>query len=111
MPLAFGFGSVFLSRYFFFFFAWSRKVQAAAEEISLGLKPPSHAFDGCKPVCLLSVGIACSFFYPPIFPRLAPFLFSAGVATWTVAIPPDVIKSRWQTAAEGTYSGLGDVLR
>lgn len=37
--------------------------------------------------------------------------FSAGMATWAVAIPPDVIKSRWQTAAEGTYSGLGDVLR
>ncbi|CAM9690761.1 unnamed protein product [Ectocarpus sp. 12 AP-2014] len=35
----------------------------------------------------------------------------AGMATWAVAIPPDVIKSRWQTAAEGTYSGLGDVLR
>jgi len=34
-----------------------------------------------------------------------------GMATWAVAIPPDVIKSRWQTAAEGTYSGLGDVLR
>ncbi|CAM9143832.1 unnamed protein product, partial [Ectocarpus sp. 6 AP-2014] len=35
----------------------------------------------------------------------------AGMATWAVAIPPDVIKSRWQTAAEGTYSNLGDVLR
>eukprot|EP00903_Cladosiphon_okamuranus_P016166 g14919.t1 len=35
----------------------------------------------------------------------------AGMATWAIAIPPDVIKSRWQTAPEGTYSGLGDVLR
>lgn len=35
----------------------------------------------------------------------------AGMATWAVAIPPDVIKSRWQTAPEGTYTGLADVLR
>jgi len=33
----------------------------------------------------------------------------AGVANWTVAIPPDVLKSRLQTAPEGTYSGLMDV--
>ena len=39
------------------------------------------------------------------------FFCLSGMATWAVAIPPDVIKSRWQTAAEGTYSGLGDVLR
>lgn len=32
----------------------------------------------------------------------------AGVANWTVAIPPDVIKSRLQTAAPGTYSGTMD---
>jgi solute carrier family 25 carnitine/acylcarnitine transporter 20/29 len=30
----------------------------------------------------------------------------AGVACWSVAIPPDVIKSRWQTAPEGKYRGL-----
>lgn len=43
---------------------------------------------------------------------LFTFFYSfSGMATWAVAIPPDVIKSRWQTAAEGTYSGLGDVLR
>lgn len=29
-----------------------------------------------------------------------------GVACWSVAIPPDVIKSRWQTAPEGQYRGL-----
>lgn len=48
-----------------------------------------------------------------IGPSLDDFflLCSPGMATWAVAIPPDVIKSRWQTAAEGTYSGLGDVLR
>ncbi|KAJ1972169.1 carnitine transporter, partial [Dimargaris verticillata] len=33
----------------------------------------------------------------------------AGMANWTVAIPPDVIKSRFQTAPEGTYRGLRDV--
>lgn len=33
----------------------------------------------------------------------------AGVANWTVAIPPDVLKSRLQAAPEGTYKGLGDV--
>jgi len=32
----------------------------------------------------------------------------AGVANWTVAIPPDVIKSRLQTAPPGTYSGTID---
>jgi solute carrier family 25 carnitine/acylcarnitine transporter 20/29 len=30
----------------------------------------------------------------------------AGMACWAVAIPPDVIKSRWQTAPEGKYRGL-----
>jgi solute carrier family 25 carnitine/acylcarnitine transporter 20/29 len=39
------------------------------------------------------------------------FLFAgmAGVANWTVSIPPDVLKSRLQAAPEGTYKGLGDV--
>ena len=35
----------------------------------------------------------------------------AGVAMWTIAIPPDVLKSRLQSAPAGTYSGIGDVLR
>ena len=30
----------------------------------------------------------------------------AGVECWSVAIPPDVMKSRWQTAPEGKYRGL-----
>jgi len=30
----------------------------------------------------------------------------AGVANWVVAIPPDVIKSRIQTAPNGTYNGV-----
>lgn len=30
----------------------------------------------------------------------------AGMACWGVAIPPDVLKSRYQTAPEGTYRGL-----
>ncbi|KAL8280928.1 hypothetical protein RQP46_006607 [Phenoliferia psychrophenolica] len=32
----------------------------------------------------------------------------AGVAMWTIAIPPDVIKSRLQGAPEGTYKGFVD---
>jgi len=35
----------------------------------------------------------------------------AGIANWVVAIPPDVLKSRFQTAPAGKYSGVGDVLR
>mmetsp|Transcript_10955 Transcript_10955/g.22439 ORF Transcript_10955/g.22439 Transcript_10955/m.22439 type:complete len:204 (+) Transcript_10955:608-1219(+) len=33
----------------------------------------------------------------------------AGMACWTVAIPADVLKSRFQSAPEGTYTGLLDV--
>jgi solute carrier family 25 carnitine/acylcarnitine transporter 20/29 len=33
----------------------------------------------------------------------------AGMANWAIAIPPDVLKSRLQTAPEGTYKGVGDV--
>lgn len=35
----------------------------------------------------------------------------AGMACWTVAIPADVLKSRFQTAPAGTYSGILDVYR
>ena len=35
----------------------------------------------------------------------------AGMACWTVSIPADVLKSRFQTAPEGTYSGAFDVYR
>ncbi|KAL9188804.1 hypothetical protein ACHAXT_007182 [Thalassiosira profunda] len=35
----------------------------------------------------------------------------AGMACWTVGIPADVIKSRYQTAPEGKYSGIGDVYK
>jgi len=35
----------------------------------------------------------------------------SGMATWTVSIPFDVLKSRYQTAAEGTYKSLFDVYR
>lgn len=34
----------------------------------------------------------------------------AGMANWAVAIPPDVVKSRLQTAPEGTYKGVADVV-
>ncbi|OMJ18775.1 Mitochondrial carnitine/acylcarnitine carrier protein [Smittium culicis] len=33
----------------------------------------------------------------------------AGMANWAVAIPPDVLKTRLQTAPEGKYSGLREV--
>ncbi|EIM92135.1 mitochondrial carrier [Stereum hirsutum FP-91666 SS1] len=36
---------------------------------------------------------------------------TAGVAMWAIAIPPDVIKSRLQSAPTGTYSGIMDCLR
>ncbi|KIY45774.1 mitochondrial carrier, partial [Fistulina hepatica ATCC 64428] len=35
----------------------------------------------------------------------------AGVAMWAIAIPPDVIKSRIQSAPTGTYSGFIDCAR
>ncbi|KAL7555029.1 hypothetical protein ACHAWF_018610 [Thalassiosira exigua] len=35
----------------------------------------------------------------------------AGMACWTVGIPADVIKSRYQTAPEGKYDGIADVYR
>jgi len=36
---------------------------------------------------------------------------TAGVAMWALAIPPDVIKSRLQSAPTGTYSGFLDCAR
>ncbi|TDL28116.1 mitochondrial carrier [Rickenella mellea] len=35
----------------------------------------------------------------------------AGVAMWSIAIPPDVLKSRLQSAPNGTYSGFLDCAR
>lgn len=35
----------------------------------------------------------------------------AGIFNWMVAIPPDVLKSRLQTAPEGQYNGIRDVFR
>ncbi len=32
----------------------------------------------------------------------------AGVAMWSIAIPPDVIKSRIQSSPAGTYKGFSD---
>ena len=34
----------------------------------------------------------------------------AGMANWTVAIPMDVLKSKWQTAPAGTFRHVGQVL-
>lgn len=37
---------------------------------------------------------------------------SAGIANWIIGMPPDVLKSRLQTAPEGTYpNGIRDVFR
>jgi len=36
---------------------------------------------------------------------------TAGIAMWSIAIPPDVIKSRIQSAPHGTYSGFTDCIR
>jgi len=36
---------------------------------------------------------------------------TAGIAMWSLAIPPDVLKSRLQSAPTGTYSGLLDCAR
>ncbi|KAG6911552.1 hypothetical protein DXG01_011854 [Tephrocybe rancida] len=36
---------------------------------------------------------------------------SAGIAMWALAIPPDVLKSRLQSAPEGAYSGMLDCAR
>jgi solute carrier family 25 carnitine/acylcarnitine transporter 20/29 len=35
----------------------------------------------------------------------------AGMACWSISIPADVLKSRYQTAPAGTYSGILDVYR
>lgn len=35
----------------------------------------------------------------------------AGMAMWALAIPPDVIKSRYQGAPHGTYTGFMDCAR
>ena len=35
----------------------------------------------------------------------------AGMACWAVSIPADVLKSRYQTAPDGKYHGIGDVYR
>ena len=35
----------------------------------------------------------------------------AGIFNWVIAIPADVLKSRYQTAPEGQYSGLAEVYR
>ena len=35
----------------------------------------------------------------------------AGIACWIVSIPVDVVKSRYQSAPEGTYKDMGDVFK
>ncbi|XP_063065659.1 mitochondrial carnitine/acylcarnitine carrier protein [Engraulis encrasicolus] len=36
---------------------------------------------------------------------------TAGILNWVIALPPDVLKSNFQTAADGRYRGVMDVLR
>lgn len=35
----------------------------------------------------------------------------AGIANWSIAIPPDVLKSRYQSAPDGTYKNIADVYK
>ena len=35
----------------------------------------------------------------------------AGMANWAVAIPPDTLKTRFQTDVTGQYKGVADVYR
>ncbi|XP_060793086.1 mitochondrial carnitine/acylcarnitine carrier protein [Neoarius graeffei] len=44
-------------------------------------------------------------------PRILLAGGTAGIVNWAIALPPDVLKSNFQTAADGRYSGLVDVLR
>uniref|UniRef100_A0A4W4F842 Uncharacterized protein n=1 Tax=Electrophorus electricus TaxID=8005 RepID=A0A4W4F842_ELEEL len=44
-------------------------------------------------------------------PRILLAGGTAGILNWMVALPPDVLKSNFQTAADGRYKGLVDVLR
>jgi solute carrier family 25 carnitine/acylcarnitine transporter 20/29 len=50
--------------------------------------------------------------HDPLSPRgIFATVFSggmAGVAMWSIAIPPDVIKSKIQASPKGTYSGFLD---
>ena len=61
--------------------------------------------------------VGYEFFYRLLKPKdsttipVGVVLFSggmAGVAMWSIAIPPDVIKSRIQSAPVGTYKGFLD---
>ncbi|CAF0978940.1 unnamed protein product [Didymodactylos carnosus] len=36
---------------------------------------------------------------------------TAGICNWIVAIPPDVLKSRYQTAPQGRYTGISHVFK
>uniref|UniRef100_A0A8B9J9P7 Si:dkey-150i13.2 n=1 Tax=Astyanax mexicanus TaxID=7994 RepID=A0A8B9J9P7_ASTMX len=44
-------------------------------------------------------------------PRILLAGGTAGILNWVIALPPDVLKSNFQTAADGRYKGLVDVLR
>ncbi|XP_062871595.1 mitochondrial carnitine/acylcarnitine carrier protein [Trichomycterus rosablanca] len=44
-------------------------------------------------------------------PRILLAGGTAGIVNWAVALPPDVLKSNFQTAADGRYRGLVDVFR
>jgi len=64
----------------------------AYEVIKKGLTPKGNTPDQLNPLAILFAG------------------GMAGVANWAVAIPADVLKSRQQSAPDGTYKNLVDVL-
>lgn len=56
------------------------------------------------------VRLECDFFWK--IDTKFRFLSTAGIANWSIGMPQDVLKSRLQTAPEGTYpGGLRDVFR
>jgi solute carrier family 25 carnitine/acylcarnitine transporter 20/29 len=90
--------------------------------------PGSAAFVSTTPHARLSLTSACRYFAAyevtkravtpagasPADLNLGAVIFAggmAGVAMWAIAIPPDVLKSRLQSAPTGTYSGFADCAR
>eukprot|EP01102_Stenamoeba_stenopodia_P004920 TRINITY_DN15424_c0_g1_i1.p1 TRINITY_DN15424_c0_g1~~TRINITY_DN15424_c0_g1_i1.p1 ORF type:complete len:307 (-),score=57.46 TRINITY_DN15424_c0_g1_i1:234-1154(-) len=66
---------------------------AAYEAMKRGLTPEGKSQKDLSPLTIIAAGGA------------------AGVCNWLVSLPADVLKSRYQTAPEGTYKGLYDVFR
>lgn len=77
-----------------------------SEHSLLEALPVRHTLSGVKvksiTACVDMCGVRCS---------TSLTTNTEGIFNWVVAIPPDVLKSRYQTAPEGKYSGLVDVYR